>query len=137
MNFFSKILNFFWGKKKERDLKNLKEEFNKIRVFEKKINSISNEELREKTFYFKKYIKEKTKFISDKISLLQKKLIYIYKVFSIEEIKKEKSILKELKILNSNLSKEEEKILLELLPEAFAVVKEIILIFLKKKKKYY
>ncbi|XMD33795.1 MAG: preprotein translocase subunit SecA [Candidatus Karelsulcia muelleri] len=137
MNFFSKILNFFWGKKKERDLKNLKEELNKIRVFEKKINSISNEELREKTFYFKKYIKEKTKFISDKISLLQKKLISIYKnnkVFSIEEIKKEKSILKELKILNYNLSKEEEKILLELLPEAFAVVKETAKRFKENKK---
>ncbi|XMD33339.1 MAG: preprotein translocase subunit SecA [Candidatus Karelsulcia muelleri] len=140
MNLFYKILNFFWGKKKERDLKNLKEELNKIRCFEKQMNSISNEELREKTFYFKKYIKEKTKFISEKISLLQKKLISLYKknknykVFSIEEMKKEKSILKELKILNSNLYKEEEKILLELLPEAFAVVKETAKRFKENKK---
>ncbi len=88
-----------------------------------KLKLYSNDELRNKTFSFKRRIKKKTKSLYEKKFGLQKKLIY-KNFISIEEMHENKLILSEIEEIKNNIYKEEEKILLELLPEAFAVVKE-------------
>ncbi|ABS30546.1 MAG: preprotein translocase subunit SecA [Candidatus Sulcia muelleri] len=123
MIYINNIINFFFKKKNKIEIKKLKIVLNKINFFLGKLKLYSNDELRNKTFSFKRRIKKKTKSLYEKKFGLQKKLIY-KNFISIEEMHENKLILSEIEEIKNNIYKEEEKILLELLPEAFAVVKE-------------
>lgn len=123
MIYINNIINYFFKKKNKIEIKELKIVLNKINFFGGKLKLYSNDELRNKTFYFKRRIKKKTKYLYEKKFGLQKKLIY-KNFISIEEMHENKFILSEIEEIKNKISKEEEKILLELLPEAFAVVKE-------------
>ncbi|RIU86166.1 preprotein translocase subunit SecA [Candidatus Karelsulcia muelleri] len=123
MIYINNIINFFFKKKNKIEIKELKIVLNKINFCWGKLKLYSNDELRNKTFSFKRRIKKKTKFLYEKKFGLQKKLIY-KNFISIEEMHENKLILSEIEEIKNNIYKEEEKILLELLPEAFAVVKE-------------
>ncbi|ADE35422.1 protein translocase subunit secA [Candidatus Karelsulcia muelleri DMIN] len=123
MIYINNIINFFFKKKNKIEIKKLKIVLNKINFFLGKLKLYSNDELRNKTFSFKRRIKKKTKYLYEKKFGLQKKLIY-KNFISIEKMHENKLILSEIESIKNNIYKEEEKILLELLPEAFAVVKE-------------
>ncbi|YBU88859.1 MAG: preprotein translocase subunit SecA [Candidatus Walczuchella monophlebidarum] len=118
MNFREKILKSFFVNKNERDIHNAKQFLTKIKKFESTISSLSHDELRNKTILFKKILKKKTKKIYNNIISLHK------------QADKEKDVdVKEnlYEIIDSKkkiLYNLEEKILLEILPEAFAVIKE-------------
>ncbi|AGS33386.1 Protein export cytoplasm protein SecA ATPase RNA helicase [Candidatus Karelsulcia muelleri str. Sulcia-ALF] len=111
MIYINNLINYFFKNKIE--IKELKIVLNKINFFGDKFKFYSNDELRNKTFSFKRRIKKKTKFLYEKQFGLQKKLIYL-----------EHDILSKIEEIKNNIYKEEEKILLELLPETFAVIKE-------------
>ncbi|AIN47687.1 Protein export cytoplasm protein SecA ATPase RNA helicase [Candidatus Karelsulcia muelleri] len=123
MIYINNIINFFFKKKNKIEIKKLKIVLNKINFFLGKLKLYSNDELRNKTFSFKRRIKKKTKYLYENKFGLQKKLIY-KNFISIEEMHENKLILSEIEEIKNKIYKEEEKILLELLPEAFAVVKE-------------
>lgn len=113
MIYINNLINYFFKKKNKIEIKELKIVLNKINFFGDKFKFYSNDELRNKTFSFKRRIKKKTKFLYEKQFGLQKKLIYL-----------EHDILSKIEEIKNNIYKEEEKILLELLPETFAVIKE-------------
>lgn len=123
MIYINNIINYFFKKKNKIEIKELKIVLNKINFFGGKLKLYSNDELRNKTFSFKRRIKKKTKFLYEKKFCLQKKLIS-KNFLSIEEMHENQLILSEIEEIQNHIYKEEEKILLELLPEAFAVVKE-------------
>ena len=58
MNFINTILKAFVGDKSQRDIKSLEPIVKKIRSYEEAFSSLSNDELRAKTVYFKEKIKE-------------------------------------------------------------------------------
>ncbi|WP_259115725.1 DEAD/DEAH box helicase [Candidatus Karelsulcia muelleri] len=123
MIYINNLINYFFKKKNKIEIKELKIVLNKINFFGDKFKFYSNDELRNKTFSFKRRIKKKTKFLYEKKFGLQKKLIY-QNLISIEEMHENKFLLSEIEEIKNNISKEEDKILLKLLPEAFAVIKE-------------
>ncbi|WP_259285908.1 DEAD/DEAH box helicase [Candidatus Karelsulcia muelleri] len=123
MIYINNLINYFLKKKKKIEIKELKIVLNKINFFGDKFKFYSNDELRNKTFSFKRRIKKKTKFLYEKKFGLQKKLIS-QNLISIEEMHENQFLVSEIEEIQNNISKEEDKILLELLPEAFAVIKE-------------
>ncbi|AIZ48862.1 protein export cytoplasm protein SecA ATPase RNA helicase [Candidatus Karelsulcia muelleri] len=123
MIYINNLINYFLKKKNKREIKELKIVLNKINFFGDKLKLYSNDELRNKTFSFKRRIKKKTKFLYEKQFGLQKKLIS-KNLISIEEMHENQLILSKIEEIKNNIYKEEEKILLELLPETFAVIKE-------------
>ncbi|BEH03733.1 preprotein translocase subunit [Candidatus Karelsulcia muelleri] len=123
MIYINNLINYFFKKKNKIEIKELKIVLNKINFLGDKLKFYSNDELRNKTFSFKRRIKKKTKFLYEKQFCLQKKLIY-KNFISIEEMHENKFLLSEIEEIKNKIYKEEEKILLELLPEAFAVIKE-------------
>lgn len=124
MNF----LKFFFKNKHEKKIEIIKNKFLKnFKYIEKKLALLSNDELREKTFFYKKLIKK-----SIKIYLEKKKKIK-YKLKFIKNLKKKERYFEKIKIFNKKISSIEKKILLNILPEAFLVVKETAKRFKKNK----
>ena len=58
MNFINSILNTFVGNKSQKDVKALQATVAKVRSYEAGLMALSNDELREKTVYFKDRIKQ-------------------------------------------------------------------------------
>ena len=58
MSFINSILKVFVGDKSQQDVKALQGNVNKIKSFESALESLSNDELRAKTSYFKELIKQ-------------------------------------------------------------------------------
>lgn len=114
-----KVLGKLFGSKSERDIKQVRPLVEKIKGEYDKLQALSNDQLREKTFDFKRRIKEYLAPIEEEISSLtteadsptlgmdQKTAVYE----KIDKLKKEKD-------------EKLEVVLMEILPEAFAVVKE-------------
>jgi len=117
-NLFSGITKIF-GSKSDRDIKEIQPIVKQINIEFEKLRDISDDELRAKTTEFKNKIKEGLSIIEDEVSSLLKDVEEedlnlnvkddIFK--KIDKLKKEKDVQLEL-------------ILENLLPEAFAVVKE-------------
>ena len=55
MSIINSVLKAFVGDKKKKDLKLLQPIIANVTSFEKELSLLSNDELREKTIYFKKY----------------------------------------------------------------------------------
>ncbi|MBV7440063.1 preprotein translocase subunit SecA [Weeksellaceae bacterium TAE3-ERU29] len=118
MGFLDKILKSFLGNKNEKDVKELRGVVDKVLEEEKKLESLSIDDLRNKTAEFKAKIKEATKTQDDKIAELKDK------VENLENIDEKDDIFSEIDTLNQEKYEIEEKVLEEILPQAFAVVKE-------------
>ena len=71
MNIINSMLKVFVGDKKKSDLKLLQPIVAKVSSFEKEISNLTNDQLREKTNYFKVKISEATKEFQSKITALQ------------------------------------------------------------------
>jgi len=106
------ILNKIFGSQNKKELVRLQPIVEKINSFESEISKLSDDELRQKTDKFKKHIKEKRELLSNEMKVLEER---------IEESgfpqEKDKLRLK-LKLLNN-------KIFEDVLPEAFATVREV------------
>jgi len=115
LGFLSKV----FGSKSARDIKHIQPLVEKIKVEYAKLSSISNDELREKTVSFKERIAEYLKDTDSKISELKAEAEQPELEMSIKT-----SLYDQVDKLQKNRDKELEEVLMQILPEAFAVVKE-------------
>ena len=118
MSIVNSLLKVFLGDKSGKDLKKLTPLVDDINIEFDKLSAISNDQLRNKTIEFKGIISEQTSDINKSILDLNKKI-------SNETSNTQKEILfKEVETLENDLISKKAEILNELLPQAFAVVKE-------------
>ena len=113
-----KLLRKIFPSKNEKDLKALIPIVNRINEIYSTLNTLTDAELRAKTDEFKARIKERTKHIEDKINELK------VRVREDKELTREErlEIYDEMEKLEKELFREEQKVLDEILPEAYAVV---------------
>ncbi len=118
MSFINSILKVFIGDKSEKDVKALQGNVNKIKALESKLAHLSHDELRAKTVAFKAKIKEARADKDAKIAAL------LQEVENIADIDKREEIYLDIDALEKEAYEISEKTLNEILPEAFAVIKE-------------
>ena len=115
--FLSKL---FGGNKSEKDVKIITPYVAKINAFFDEYQSLSNDELRSKTIGFRQRIKEHLTGIDEDINNKKAEAEQLDSA----DIAGRDSIYQEVDAMGKERDKKIEEILLELLPEAFAVVKE-------------
>ena len=117
LNIISKILG---GNKSEKDVAKINPIVTKINQYYNQYQSLTNDELRNKTVEFKQRIKDFLKDIDTQIGNKQTEADNL----PAEEIHAKDAIYQQTDKLKKERDKDIEKILEEILPEAFAVVKE-------------
>jgi preprotein translocase subunit SecA len=110
----------FGGNKSEKDVKAIRPIVTKINSFFDQYQSISNDELRGKTQVFRARIKEYLKDIDDQIEAKKTEADSLHSA----DIQGRDAIYRNIDEMRKNRDKKLEEVLLEILPEAFAVVKE-------------
>ena len=118
MNFFNKILKSFLGDKNQRDLKEVGKVVAKIKKMEPVIQELTDDGLRQKTREFKEKIRTATADITQKIEEISEK------IKTIQNIDEKEALFSKIEELKKDSYKIEEKVLNEIHPEAFAVLKE-------------
>jgi preprotein translocase subunit SecA len=113
------ILNKIFGDKSAKDQKEYQPYVDKVNSFADAFQNYTDDQLREKTSEFKARIKEKTKELDDRA----KHLITEAEKPNVDISKKE-DFYSEADGLKEQINKKIEEVLLEILPEAFATVKE-------------
>jgi len=114
------ISKLFGGNKSEKDVKKISPQVEKINQFFAQYQSLSNDELRNKTVEFKQRIATHLDTINTEITTRQRTA----EELPVEQINAKDVIYKEVDELKKEKDKQLEVVLLELLPEAFAAVKE-------------
>jgi preprotein translocase subunit SecA len=117
LGFISKI---FGGSKSEKDVKKIEPYVGKINQFFASYQSLSNDELRNKTVEFRQRIKEHLSEIDEEISAKNATA----EELPFNDLMGKDSIYQEVDKLKKEKDKKIEEVLQEILPEAFAVVKE-------------
>ena len=123
-----KILKLFVGDKSKKDLKQINPIIEEIHSFENEMNGLSNDDLRNQTQIFKDLIQQSTSDINSQIENIKGE---------IEEIKdfdKKEELFSQIDKLNEDAYKISEKTLNEILPKAFAVIKETAKRFVENKE---
>ncbi len=118
MSILNSVLKVFVGDKSEKDVKAMQPLVKKIKAFESELEKLGHDELRAKTSSFKDSIAEACQEVNEKIAELQKE------VEASSDIDRNEEIYGEIDKLNEESYKISEEVLNEILPEAFAVVKE-------------
>lgn len=118
MGFIDKVLKGFLGDKNATDLKEVKKVVQKIKSVEPKIQELSDDGLREKTAEFKDKIKTATASITQQIETLQEQ------IKNSSNIDEKEELFTKVEQLKKDSYQIEEKVLNEILPEAFALLKE-------------
>ncbi|WP_340156095.1 preprotein translocase subunit SecA, partial [uncultured Winogradskyella sp.] len=118
MTFLDKVLKVFLGDKSQQDVGTIKPIVEKIKTFEKALEALSHDELRAKTAEFKAIIAEARKpFQTKKDDLLAK-------AQETEDIDEREDMYLEVDKIDDEIYEVTEGVLNDILPEAFAVVKE-------------
>lgn len=117
MSLLEKVLKGFLGDKNQKDVKELRKYADKTLQAEKEIENYTNDQLRAKTFEFKTKLAEATKSQKDKIAELKAE------AESLQNFDEKEGLFEQIDILNKEAYEIEEKILMDILPEAFAVMK--------------
>lgn len=118
MNLINNLLKIFVGDKSKKDLQEIKPLVEKIKSFEESLKSLSHDQLRAKTTYFKEKIKQARATKDEAIA--QKRL----EAEQTQDIDKREDLYLAIDALEKEAYELSEKALHELLPEAFGVVKE-------------
>ncbi|QYJ68362.1 preprotein translocase subunit SecA [Flavobacterium litorale] len=118
MSLINTILKAFVGDKSQKDIKLIQPLVKKVHSFEAALSGLSHDELREKTIAFKAKIKEARSEKDAKIAS------YLEEIEKTEDIDKREDIYASIDALEKEAYDISEKVLMEILPEAFAVVKE-------------
>ena len=108
----------FVGDKSQKDVKAIQPIISKIKTFEKELSALSNDELRAKSTYFREKISEARAEKDTKIIALKQE------AENTADIDKREDIYNEIDALEKEAYDISEKVLNDILPEAFAVVKE-------------
>ena len=118
MGILDNVLKLFVGDKSKKDISDIQPIVAQIKKQESVIEQLSIDQLRAKTTEFKNKIKADQKEIQDQINALEKESS------EIDDINKKEDLYKEIDQLKDDKYLTEVKTLEELLPEAFAVMKE-------------
>lgn len=118
MSFINSILKVFVGDKSQKDVKAIQPLVTKIKSFESALSALSHDQLRHKTEEFKNKIKSARAEKDEKISQLKAE------AEATSDIDKREDIYNEIDSLEKEAYEISEKTLNEILPEAFAVIKE-------------
>lgn len=118
MSLINSILKAFVGDKSEKDIKAIKPLINKIKTFESALQALSHDELRAKTDYFKKTIKDARAEKDAKIVSLKEQ------AEATADIDAREDIYTQIDAIEKEAYEISEKVLNDILPEAFAVLKE-------------
>ena len=118
MGILDNVLKLFVGDKSKKDISDIQPIVAQIKKQESVIEQLSIDQLRAKTTEFKNKIKADQKEIQDQINALEKESS------EIDDINKKEDLYKEIDQLKDDRYLTEVKTLEELLPEAFAVMKE-------------
>lgn len=113
------ILNAFFGDKTQKDRKQYQPIIDKTNAFFEQYKSLSDDELRNKTAQFKLRIQEGTQSLHDEIAELKAQT----EDTTLDILAKD-AIFQKMDDMELDVNKKIEEILLEILPEGFAVVKE-------------
>ncbi|UJH92559.1 preprotein translocase subunit SecA [Antarcticibacterium sp. 1MA-6-2] len=118
MSFLDSVLKVFVGDKSKKDVKEIQPIVDKIKALEKEFEALSLDELRAKTVEFKKKIADATADINQKITDLNKE------ADESDDITRNEDIYAEIDALKDKRYEASEAVLNEILPQAFATVKE-------------
>ncbi len=118
MNFLNSVLKMFVGDKSKQDVKAITPIVDKIKSFEAALEALSHDQLRAKTAEFKAKIAEANKAIDEQIAQL------LQQAENTEDIDQREDIYEQIDSLKDDAYKITEDVLNDILPEAFAVVKE-------------
>ena len=117
MSILNSVIKLFVGDKQQKDLKILQPVVDDVNKFETAVSKLSNDALRAKTTEFKTRIKTATKEFDDTVAALEEEAIKA-------DIDRQEDIYAEIDTLKDEAYTVSEATLLEIMPEAFAVVKE-------------
>jgi preprotein translocase subunit SecA len=120
LDFLTKSVSKLFGTKSDRDLKDIQPIVDKVLVEFPKLASISNDQLRGKTAEFKKRISDYSLTEQNEIDSIRKKMESDLSI----EVEEKERMYEKIDELEKNIVKKNQEILDEILPEAFAVVKE-------------
>ncbi|WP_426430873.1 preprotein translocase subunit SecA [Winogradskyella sp. HB-48] len=118
MGILDKVLKVFVGDKSKQDVSAIKPIVNKIKTFEQALEALSNDELRAKTIEFKEKIAEARQ------PLIERQNELLAKAENTEDIDEREDIYQEADKIEDEIYEVTESVLNDILPEAFAVVKE-------------
>jgi preprotein translocase subunit SecA len=118
MGILDKVLKVFVGDKSKQDVSAIKPIVDKIKTFEQALEALSHDELRAKTAEFKEKIAEARK------PLLERQNELLAKAEQTEDIDEREDIYQEADKIEDDIYEVTEDVLNNILPEAFAVVKE-------------
>ena len=118
MSFFNKILKSFLGDKNQRDLKEVGKIVTKIKKVEPVIRELSDDELRGKSREFREKLKSATADITTQIEQIKEQ------IKTTANIDEKEALFTKIETLQKDAYQIEEKVLNEILPEAFAVLKD-------------
>ena len=123
-----KILKLFVGDKSKKDLKLINPIIEKIHSFEQVMSSLSNDELRAQTNEFKNQINSSIAEINSQIDKIKKE------IEEVTDFDKKEELFGQIDKLNEEAYNVSEDTLNEILPKAFAVVKETAKRFVENKE---
>ncbi len=118
MSFLNSVLKVFVGDKSKKDIKGIQPIVDKIKELEKEFEGLSLDELRAKTVTFKNKIQEALKEVNLQIEELNAE------ADASEDITRKEDIYAEIDSLKDKAYEISEGVLNEILPEAFATIKE-------------
>lgn len=118
MGFLDTVLKSFLGDKNAKDLKEIKKVVDKVKKAEPAIEQLSDDELRGKTQEFKEKIAAATEDITKQIAEVKEQ------IKTTTNVDEKEQLFVKIEELKKDSYQIEEKVLAEILPEAFAVVKE-------------
>jgi preprotein translocase subunit SecA len=118
MSFLNKVLKGFLGDKKAQDLKEVKKVVTKIKAVEPNIQQLSDDGLRQKTAEFKANIKNATSKITAQIEQIKEQ------IKNSTNVDEKEALFTNIESLKKESYEIEEKVLVQVLPEAFALIKE-------------
>ena len=118
MSILNSVLKLFLGDKSKQDVKTISPIVDKIKSFDEKISQLTNDELRNKTEEFKLLIKKNNESLNNSIDSLNTE------VDNTVDYDLKEEIYNKIDNLKSEIYTSTEATLNELLPEAYAVIKE-------------
>jgi preprotein translocase subunit SecA len=119
-NLLKSISGLFGGSKSEKDVAKLQPYIAQINEYFESYNSLSHDELRQKTNEFKERIREGLREIDDKVSAIKSEIEQL----TAEDVIEKDNLYSDIETLEKDRNTALEKTLMDILPEAFAVVKQ-------------
>ncbi len=114
---FNEFVGKLFGNKAVRDMKEIKPWVDKIKAVYPEISKLNNDELRAKTEELKKYVR-------GAVTVEQQKIDELKATIETTELEEREGIFTQIDKLEKDILEKYEKVLDDVLPEAFAIVKE-------------